>query len=336
VKRKLSGKPGIRQTRADAGLRLRALLSDAGLSVMQTAKLFQVTPRTVHNWRAGSTRAPGAVVRLVRLMAGRELAVVGWEGWRFHSGKLWTPEGHRIEPQDGSWWSLLVRQARGFRAAYAELHQLRCELARAWKAGYLEPLPVGAADVHAERAFGGAAAGLVPSINNVNTGGEAAAEVQGNQGLACSTAELHTRYQIDHGMTSCPTPSDFHQNSIQRPANGVSAWGSASMPSSPSPLMPTCEALPVGESNGSQQGRPKLKGRASARAKVVNSRSKTSRAGVSSTLTPICGPMLIPTSKAIRSSRGTQATTKRAWQLSKPSTGARASVPQADREEVLS
>jgi hypothetical protein len=35
-----------------------------------------------------------------------------------HSGKLWTPEGIPIAPEDGGWWSLLVRQARCFRTLY--------------------------------------------------------------------------------------------------------------------------------------------------------------------------------------------------------------------------
>ena len=48
-----------------------------------------------------------------------------------HSGKLWTPEGHGFEPVDGAWWSLLVRQARGFRAIYAEL----CALERLVRVG---------------------------------------------------------------------------------------------------------------------------------------------------------------------------------------------------------
>lgn len=44
-----------------------------------------------------------------------------------HSGKLWTPEGFAFEPQDGAWWGLIVRQARCFKATYAELGQVRRE-----------------------------------------------------------------------------------------------------------------------------------------------------------------------------------------------------------------
>ena len=41
-----------------------------------------------------------------------------------HSGKLWTPEGFGFDPTDGAWWSLLVRQARGFRATYERANVL--------------------------------------------------------------------------------------------------------------------------------------------------------------------------------------------------------------------
>jgi hypothetical protein len=92
--------------------------ADAGLSNMQTAKLFQVTPRTVHNWRAGCTRVPGVVVHLLRIRSRWQVPCAGWEDWHFHSGKLWSPEGFAFEPKDASWWSLLVRQARCFRALY--------------------------------------------------------------------------------------------------------------------------------------------------------------------------------------------------------------------------
>lgn len=166
-------------------------------------------------------------------MAGRELAGPGWEGWRFHSGKLWTPEGHRIEPQDGSWWSLLVRQARGFRAAYAELHELRCELARAWKAGYLEPdWEAAAGRAAAPAALAPAPPGLVTSINNVNTGGQQAAEV------------ISFSLQTDYKTISCHIPSDFPQLLTPKPAPFVSGPESASMPSSALPLTPTFEAVP--------------------------------------------------------------------------------------------
>lgn len=156
------------------GLKFKSAMSMAGLTVVDVVKLFHVTERTVRNWRSGSTRVPGAVLRLIRMMAVFELPAPGWDGWRLHSGKLWTPEGFGFEPQDGAWWSLLVRQARCFRLAYAEAHQLRCELRRAWQAGYLVPAwegsPPGVADLSGA-APGGAAAGLVSvSTKGTKTG----------------------------------------------------------------------------------------------------------------------------------------------------------------------
>ena len=69
--------------------------------------------------------------KLLRTLNRFELPGRGWEGWHMHSGKLWTPEGFGFEPVDGKWWSLLVRQARCFRACYAELLDVRRALAAA-------------------------------------------------------------------------------------------------------------------------------------------------------------------------------------------------------------
>jgi hypothetical protein len=117
------------QTRADTALAFRAQCAALALNQAAAAKLFQVTPRTVHNWFSGRVRPPFVAVKLLRLMTRMELP--GWDGWAFHGGKLWSPEGHAFEPKDGAWWSLLVRQARGFRQAYDEVCRLRIDLALA-------------------------------------------------------------------------------------------------------------------------------------------------------------------------------------------------------------
>jgi len=88
------------------------------MSTDDIGKLLHVTSRTVRYWISGQALVPYAAYRLLRLMRMHELTQPGWEGWRMHSGKLWTPEGFPIEPTDGSWWSLLVRQARCFRSLY--------------------------------------------------------------------------------------------------------------------------------------------------------------------------------------------------------------------------
>lgn len=198
--------------------------SDAGLSAMQTAKLFQVTPRTVQNWRSGATRPPGVVVHLLRIRSRWQVPCAGWDGWHFHSGKLWTPEGRPIGPQDGSWWSLLVRQARAFRSVYAQVQELRDLAREAWAAGYLQAPALEAQLMRDLRGAGNApaegGAGLVTSTNNVNTG-------------------VISPPQTEHGLTSCPlTPSDSRITSMTAPASGRHRSGSALMPSSVSPLRP--------------------------------------------------------------------------------------------------
>jgi DNA-binding transcriptional regulator YiaG len=209
------------QTRANAGLRLRALLSDAGLSAMQTAKLFQVTPRTVHNWRSGATKPPGAVLRVLRLMAGRELGVPGWEGWRMHSGKLWTPEGHRIEPGDGAWWSLLVRQARGFRTLYRQLCQMR-------QLGYSE-----AASETGQRPEGAPLAGMGP---------DAGRAICARSPMVITGITPENRYHAGAIMTPWPSISDSLQPWKPTPALDANGSESASTLSSAWPSTGTFDA----------------------------------------------------------------------------------------------
>jgi DNA-binding transcriptional regulator YiaG len=107
-----------RETRAMLASRFRVLCADAGLSVDQVAQTLHVTSRTVRYWFSGKSSVPYAAYKLVRVMRWFELPQKGFEGWCMHSGKLWTPEGHGIAPEDGGWWSLLVRQARCFRTLY--------------------------------------------------------------------------------------------------------------------------------------------------------------------------------------------------------------------------
>jgi len=107
-----------RETRAMLSSRFKVLCADAGLSVDEVAKFLHVTPRTVRYWFSGKSSVPYAAYKLVRVLRWFELPQKGFEGWCMHSGKLWTPEGHGIAPEDGSWWSLLVRQARCFRTLY--------------------------------------------------------------------------------------------------------------------------------------------------------------------------------------------------------------------------
>ncbi|MBF9264284.1 VC1465 family Xer recombination activation factor [Paracidovorax cattleyae] len=90
-----------------------------GFDLAGCANFLHVTPRTLHNWESGKHDIPYATFKLLRVMNGMELPGQSWAGWEFRGGKLWSPEGRSFEGTDGSWWSLLVRQAHGFRELMA-------------------------------------------------------------------------------------------------------------------------------------------------------------------------------------------------------------------------
>lgn len=106
------------ETRALIGARFKVLCADAGLSIDQAAQLLHVTPRTIRYWFSGKTWVPYAAYKLVRVMRYFELPGNEWRGWHFHSGRLWTPEGHGFTPRDSNWWGLLVRKAAMFHVLY--------------------------------------------------------------------------------------------------------------------------------------------------------------------------------------------------------------------------
>ena len=117
----------MRQCRADRmehAKRFRAMLADFGLPHPEAAKLLHVSLRTLQNWLSGRHEVPYAAYKLVRLLRYMELPGDGWKGWHFAGGLLVTPEGRTIGPGDGSWWSLLVRQARCFQTMYRRSGQL--------------------------------------------------------------------------------------------------------------------------------------------------------------------------------------------------------------------
>jgi hypothetical protein len=142
------------------GYRLRTSRCTLAWSIADAAKYFQVTERTWHNWESGAHRIPFAVYKLCRVLARLELPGAGWAGWSFQGGKLITPEGRQIEPRDGAWWSLLVRNANAFMSAYNEARRLRLLLGSATGAD------AATFERQAQRAESGAAAGLVSYTTN--------------------------------------------------------------------------------------------------------------------------------------------------------------------------
>lgn len=115
-----------------------------GLDLKGCAKLLHVTERTLHNWESCKHDIPYSAYRLLRLLNRMELPGKSWAGWCFHGGTLWSPEGHGFAGTDGSWWSLLVRQARFFPELCAQNAQLKSQLA-AVTAGHGEAARAGTA-----------------------------------------------------------------------------------------------------------------------------------------------------------------------------------------------
>ena len=203
-------------TRAQLGFRLRHARLRLGWSMGDAGKYFQVTERTWHNWENGSHRIPFAVYKLLRVLARYELPDDAWAGWRFDGGQLITPEGRQIAPTDGAWWSLLVRQAAGFRAAYDEA----CGLRRLVGVDLVGPAaPVSEAQLTA----GAAGAGLVPSKTS----------------LQDTDRQPVNSSQNDVIMQSWPTLYDFPTPSTLPPEPKPSTSGFPLTPSFASPWTPT-------------------------------------------------------------------------------------------------
>ena len=107
--------------------RLRGLLAEQGLNLLQAAKLLHVSLRTLQNWLSGHHQIPPMAVKLLRLLRYMELPGEAWRGWSFSRGALVTPEGRIIQGRDGAWWSLLVRQAHSFGQLYREAQMAAIE-----------------------------------------------------------------------------------------------------------------------------------------------------------------------------------------------------------------
>ena len=171
--------------------------------------MLHVSLRTLQNWATGVHEVPYAAHKLLKLLRLMELPGQSWAGWHFSRGQLVTPEGRTISGQEGSWWSLLVRQARGFAELYQQNHQLRASL---------DALGLGSAN---------------------RRGREAAPEVGG--GLVPFKTKAHsTTVQWGHNgaiIGPWPTISDCPPLSTKPPEPAPPEWASASTRSSVSPLM---------------------------------------------------------------------------------------------------
>ena len=107
---------------------MRSMYLSLGMNRAACAKFLHVTERTLHNWESGQHAIPYTAYKLLRLHACHELPGKAWQGWRLHSGKLWTPEGHGLTPADVHCWYNLARRAQLFSVLLAENHQLKAAL----------------------------------------------------------------------------------------------------------------------------------------------------------------------------------------------------------------
>lgn len=105
------------------------MLADLSLTHPEAAQLLHVSLRTLQNWLSARHEVPYSAYKLLRLMRYMELPGDAWRGWHFSAGQLITPEGRSISASEGAWWSLLVRQARGFVELHKKLQNScqRCE-----------------------------------------------------------------------------------------------------------------------------------------------------------------------------------------------------------------
>ena len=109
--------------------RFDAMCRQLGYTRAAAAKALQVSERTLHNWVSGKTAVPYAAYKLLRVLCFHEIPFKTWQGWHFTGGKLWSPEGHGFTGLDGSWWSLLVRQARASVVLFDQQRERRATIA---------------------------------------------------------------------------------------------------------------------------------------------------------------------------------------------------------------
>lgn len=69
------------------------LRKQAGLTRKEAAEELNVTPRTIQNWETGGARIPWMAYRMLRILRGRALPGVFWEGWTVSGRELVSPAG---------------------------------------------------------------------------------------------------------------------------------------------------------------------------------------------------------------------------------------------------
>lgn len=69
------------------------------LSIEETAKLCDVSLTQVTKWDAGYKPIPTAKRKLMELFRCTNLDHIGWKGWQFKNGILYSPMGYAFQPQ---------------------------------------------------------------------------------------------------------------------------------------------------------------------------------------------------------------------------------------------
>ena len=119
-----------RESRIDAGRKLRSLYLSLGWKRADLASFLQMSERAVYRWEAGQHRVPSAVTKLLRLMNRMELPGKAWAGWSFSRDQLWSPEGYGFSGRDFAWLNLTSRRSAMFGVLYREREDMRREIDR--------------------------------------------------------------------------------------------------------------------------------------------------------------------------------------------------------------
>lgn len=95
------------------------------LTIEQTAKLLQVTSRTIAHWESGLTRIPYSAFKLLRCLANGELLPQAWKGWVIKGDTLWSPVGRPFRQHELAYLTNYMSMARFWQADYAKRSEHR-------------------------------------------------------------------------------------------------------------------------------------------------------------------------------------------------------------------
>lgn len=90
------------------------------LTIEETAKLLQVTSRTIAHWESGVTRIPYTAFKLLRCLANGELLPQAWKGWVIKGDTLWSPVGRSFRQHELAYLTNYMSMARYWQADYAK------------------------------------------------------------------------------------------------------------------------------------------------------------------------------------------------------------------------